>query len=185
VAFGGGKDALVVLDLAMAAMATMPAGTLAVLVLECMDAPLELPLQEAVAAARIKYEEGDRCRFYRFTGTSLADALTRATHVLPALRAVWLGRRDTDLPGVGAHLPQAEDTTLPYPPLRRLYPIRAWTHADVWAYIRAHGLPYCRLYDEGYTSLGTGRRDSQPNATLGGRPAHTLVEVATERSGRV
>lgn len=35
-----------------------------------------------------------------------------------------------------------------------LHPIIDWTDADVWEYIRRHNLPYCSLYDEGFTRLG-------------------------------
>lgn len=33
-------------------------------------------------------------------------------------------------------------------------PIIEWTEHDVWEFIRAHGIPYCELYDEGYHRLG-------------------------------
>lgn len=33
-------------------------------------------------------------------------------------------------------------------------PIIEWTDADVWEFIRAHGIPYCSLYDEGWHRLG-------------------------------
>jgi len=33
-------------------------------------------------------------------------------------------------------------------------PILEWTEMDVWAYTMARGLPYCTLYDQGYRSLG-------------------------------
>lgn len=33
-------------------------------------------------------------------------------------------------------------------------PIIDWTDADVWEFIKAHGIPYCSLYDEGFTRLG-------------------------------
>jgi len=33
-------------------------------------------------------------------------------------------------------------------------PIIEWTDADVWAFIKALGLPYCSLYDEGFHRLG-------------------------------
>jgi phosphoadenosine phosphosulfate reductase len=33
-------------------------------------------------------------------------------------------------------------------------PIIDWTDEDVWRFIRSEGLPYCKLYDEGYTRLG-------------------------------
>jgi len=33
-------------------------------------------------------------------------------------------------------------------------PILYWTDADVWNFIHAQNLPYCRLYDEGFKRLG-------------------------------
>lgn len=33
-------------------------------------------------------------------------------------------------------------------------PIVDWTDEDVWDFIRAEGIPYCRLYDEGHHRLG-------------------------------
>jgi len=35
-----------------------------------------------------------------------------------------------------------------------LHPIIDWSDGDVWAYIRERGLPYCSLYDEGFKRLG-------------------------------
>ena len=35
-----------------------------------------------------------------------------------------------------------------------LHPIISWTDSDVWDFIRERGLPYCRLYDEGFKRLG-------------------------------
>jgi phosphoadenosine phosphosulfate reductase len=33
-------------------------------------------------------------------------------------------------------------------------PLAGWSEAQVWAYIRAHHVPYNRLYDQGYRSIG-------------------------------
>ena len=33
-------------------------------------------------------------------------------------------------------------------------PVVYWTDAQIWEYIRANRLPYCELYDEGWTRLG-------------------------------
>lgn len=35
-----------------------------------------------------------------------------------------------------------------------LCPVLYWTDADVWAFIRQQEMPYCKLYDEGFTRLG-------------------------------
>lgn len=35
-----------------------------------------------------------------------------------------------------------------------LHPILDWSDGEVWEYIRTEGLPYCKLYDEGYKRLG-------------------------------
>lgn len=64
---------------------------------------------------------------------------------------------------------------------------------DSWQFIRALGIPYCPLYDKGYTSLG-GIDDTHPNPALKGhggkadgeqfRPAYELMEDREERLGR-
>jgi phosphoadenosine phosphosulfate reductase len=33
-------------------------------------------------------------------------------------------------------------------------PIISWTEDDVWRFIHERGIPYCSLYDEGFTRLG-------------------------------
>src|SRR5262245_6029641 len=38
--------------------------------------------------------------------------------------------------------------------LIKINPLLEWTHDDVWAYIRAHGVPYNALHDRGYPSIG-------------------------------
>lgn len=35
-----------------------------------------------------------------------------------------------------------------------IHPIIDWTNYEVWEYIRAHGLPYCELYDKGFKRIG-------------------------------
>ena len=37
---------------------------------------------------------------------------------------------------------------------RLLNPIVDWSGTDVWAFIRENNLPYCRLYDEGWSRIG-------------------------------
>lgn len=37
---------------------------------------------------------------------------------------------------------------------RFIHPIIDWSNADVWAYTKERGLPYCCLYDEGFDRIG-------------------------------
>jgi phosphoadenosine phosphosulfate reductase len=35
----------------------------------------------------------------------------------------------------------------------RVYPISDWSENEIWRYIRINKLPYCSIYDKGYTAL--------------------------------
>lgn len=56
----------------------------------------------------------------------------------------------------------------------------------MWTYLK--GKLYCKLYDDGYTSLGSvknTKRNPHLQALDGSfRPAHTLIDGALERQGR-
>lgn len=71
----------------------------------------------------------------------------------------------------------------------RVNPILGWSYKDVWDFLRGNGLPYCSLYDLGFTSLGN-RSNTVPNPALaleggGYAPAFALEDGSKERWSRV
>ncbi|WVF66325.1 hypothetical protein IAT40_001065 [Kwoniella sp. CBS 6097] len=77
-----------------------------------------------------------------------------------------------------------------WPQFLRVHPILHWTYADVWDFLLELSVPYCSLYDEGYTSLGSTTNTSpnpllrNPNSPSGWDPAHKLQDASQERAGR-
>lgn len=70
----------------------------------------------------------------------------------------------------------------------RVNPILDWSYHDVWAFLRATAVPYCTLYDRGYTSIGAVHNTSPNQALLQDDgsygPAHNLPDARLERAGR-
>ncbi|RYP59975.1 hypothetical protein DL769_008320 [Monosporascus sp. CRB-8-3] len=110
-----------------------------------------------------------------------------------AVRAVFVGTRRTD--PHGAALSHFDETDHDWPRFMRIHPVIDWHYREVWRFIRALEIPYCPLYDKGYTSLG-GTDDTHPNPALKRderkigdgdqrfRPAYELMEDDEERLGR-
>ena len=108
----------------------------------------------------------------------------------PRIRAIFVGTRRTD--PHGENLTAFDATDRGWPDFMRVHPVVEWHYAEIWAFIREVEVPYCAVYDEGYTSLG-GVGDTWPNPRLkvegSGkevryRPAYELVEDEEERLGR-
>ncbi|KAJ4830046.1 hypothetical protein Tsubulata_022130 [Turnera subulata] len=108
------------------------------------------------------------------------------------IRAIFLGVRIGDPTAVGQE--QFSPSSPGWPPFMRVNPILDWSYRDVWAFILTCKVPYCSLYDEGYTSIGS-IHDTVPNALLSMgdssscdgkfKPAYLLSDGRLERAGRV
>jgi FAD synthetase len=134
------------------------------------------------------------------------------------VKAIFVGTRRTD--PHGADLTPRKQTDPGWPEVERIQPILDWSYQDVWSFLRCplfavnqdeihdekgnewgqtYGVPYCSLYDEGYTSLGS-TYNTFPNPILDTRkgepiderdrhkhrwlPAYRLEDESQERAGR-
>ncbi|KDN47613.1 hypothetical protein RSAG8_03403, partial [Rhizoctonia solani AG-8 WAC10335] len=81
-----------------------------------------------------------------------------------------------------------------WPNLLRVNPIINWSYVQVWQYLRHPRLkvPYCHLYDDGYTSLGSTYNTFKnpalqvltPGLPPTWKPAYALEDGSLERAGR-
>ncbi|PRP85382.1 hypothetical protein PROFUN_07090 [Planoprotostelium fungivorum] len=107
----------------------------------------------------------------------------------PPPRAIFMGSRRTDPYCDNLHNFDETDVKDGWPLIMRVNPIIDWTYSDIWRFIQENHVPYCDLYDKGYTSLGA-MTNTIPNPHLEKEdgsflPAHQLKEGTYERAGRV
>ena len=118
--------------------------------------------------------------------SSIKDGLWEIHRKHPSIKAFITGRRSTD--------PYAEtmtfftESTKGWAPFMRVSPVLNWTYSDVWNYIAQRKVPYCKLYDQGYTSLGS-KSSTVKNASLlkedGTYKPASECEPSKERLSRV
>lgn len=94
--------------------------------------------------------------FYR--SLELRVGCCEVRKVAPLTRALagfdaWITgqRRDQQTTRRGISIVERDDA---HGGILKLNPLAAWTSEQVWAYVRAHGVPYNALYDQGFTSIG-------------------------------
>lgn len=102
------------------------------------------------------------------------------------IQAIFVGTRRTD--PHGGNLQSFTPTDGGWPKFMRILPVLEWKYQEVWTFLRHLDIPYCELYDLGYTSLG-GTNDTHPNPALrtgDGKylPAYELKKDEEERLGR-
>lgn len=121
----------------------------------------------------------------------MKQALEKLKTDQPQIKAVLMGTRYTD--PYSRNLESFTPTDSDWPSYMRINPMLDWTYHDVWEFIRKLSLPYCTLYDRGYTSLGgkDGTKKNEKlkfideNGIVHYHPAYTLQNEEFERNGRL
>ena len=103
------------------------------------------------------------------------------------VQGIFLGTRKGDPNAVDQQI--FSPSSVGWPTFMRINPIMDWSYHDVWEFLTLCELPYCPLYDQGYTSLGS-VETTFPNMALARpdgnfSPAHMLQDPKLERSGRI
>lgn len=186
VAFNGGKDATVVLHLTRAVVAAYaPSHALHCLYLLNQK---EFPsvaafVREQVALLDLDEVENEADDF--------KEGIASFTNVREGMCAFVMGTRSTD--PHGENMNHFEPSSKGWPLFMRVNPILSWDYHDVWRFLKRFDVPYCQMYDVGYTSIGS-IDSTLPNPALrvigddgsvSYRPACQLEDAALERAGRV
>lgn len=184
ISFNGGKDSVVMVEALISVLGIS-------FVSQCVLFTLEEPDEfEELVDFRTKYVK-NRLPLSNFLRASASDGirngLWRVKHQTD-IDVVFLGTRCTDPAGKHQKDP-VSPTTEGWPPMTRVCPLFHWSTKDVWRYIHQNQVPWCNLYEQGYSSIGlksSTRRNPLLMCEVSGnyKPAWLLDGDHLERHGR-
>lgn len=137
---------------------------------------------------------------------NIKEALGITINKKPHLKACFMGTRRTDpycshlnsiqvtnqiICRITHELVILQITDPDWPQVMRCSPFLDWHYTDIWDYLLYYKVPYCKLYDYGYTSLGNAVntiRNPSLRFCEGDKevylPAYKMLNEKNERSGR-
>lgn len=190
ISFNGGKDCMVMLILFISRLASK------------IPYDNQFWKNNKLNSALINYEQQfpdvvsfieQSCTDYNLDLVVLNDTLKSGfQHYLdkmPKIKTIVIGTRETD--PFSKDLKPFQATDNDWPKFQRVHPILTWNYYEIWAFLKIFQIPYCSLYDLGYTSIG-GVDTTIPNPELKIEgidekylPAYFLKDGSTERDGRI
>jgi len=184
VAFNGGKDCTILLHLISLALDAIPGARGKLRLVYFRDVPEETFPQVEDFVEEVKSRYNMEC--IEVTNGDMKAAMEYIVSHHPEIQAIFMGTRATD-PNAG-WMDYFCSTSSGWPLMNLVAPILHMTYSEVWRIINDLNIPYCSLYQVGYTSIGK-RSNTKPNPILkrGSGYAHAdqLEDESQERLGRL
>ncbi|RAL65736.1 hypothetical protein DID88_005404 [Monilinia fructigena] len=202
--YNGGKDCLVLLILLLAALSNHQSSTgtpsttsISPLQIHHPLQPTPLPPQTPLRLYRLPLTPSPKSTIFVATSSAhyhlslsryaspMKEAFAQYLHEHKHIKAILVGTRRTD--PHGADLTHFDMTDGGWPRFMRVHPVIDWHYREIWGFIRHLQIPYCLLYDQGYTSLG-GTTDTHPNPPSSPPPPPTMTmnrEMGRTRRGNL
>ncbi|CAF0730858.1 unnamed protein product [Rotaria sordida] len=120
------------------------------------------------------------------------DALNQLKSTHPEIQCLIMGTRLTD--PYSSNLKDFSPTDPTWPAYMRCNPILHYFYNDIWSFLRQFDVPYCPMYDQGFTSLGDKETtirnprliyENDDTGLMEYKPAYLLEDEISERDGRV
>lgn len=194
ICYNGGKDALVCLDLVYRHMNSLRSSPLPINALNIREEDSFPELNNFVMESTRRYAlnlltiRSRRHNRNEKTVSAKSPEIFRAVlFANPCIRSLISGLRIQDYAG-RMHLCDCLETTSSWPRFERICPIVEWNYRQVWQYIKKRKLAYCKLYDQGYTSIGSKSSTRvNPGLQIGElqfKSPWELGDIDAERNGR-
>jgi len=110
----------------------------------------------------------EQAKRFNFTPITLGKDVKKETFKLVEnynMKAIFLGTRRVDPYSASIEVYSPSDMDKDWAPFMRIHPIIDWNYEQVWTFLKDFDIPYCPLYDQGYTHLGN-ITNSGPNEFL-------------------
>lgn len=195
--FNGGKDATVLLDLVLRVCEYKLQSSSKDILTEIERQECKLQIKtyyldnsddfEEITSFLHRSQDYWNIKLIKLPTSSLKDGLSDLIENYDT-KAIFLGVRNSDLKSPLTN--EFQPTTEGWPDAMRVMPILKWNYHEIWEYIEKMNIPYCSLYDQGYTSIGS-KNDTFPNPNLYDKEtdsyknAKFLEKEEDERKGRI
>jgi len=115
---------------------------------------LHILFPDAEEVSAMVNEQGINLFYHSLEQRKTCCAVRKVNPLKKALQGqeAWITGRRKDQSENRADIVPIEDDPVYH--LKKYNPMRNWTEKDVWAYVREHDLPYNKLHDEFYVSIG-------------------------------